>query len=174
MWAFLTIILWCVVLAICYGIVHDQITARVCVEYFTIGHPKLIETQSPTVLGLIWGVVATWWAGAILGVLIAIAARVGRRPKWSLNRIVKPSLILVCVMALCAFAAAIAARELANRGIVQLLPPLDSRVPVEKHMAFITAGGAHVASYAVGFVGGAALAIWIWRGRKREGLVGVR
>jgi len=28
------IILTCVVAAILYGIVHDQITARICVEYF--------------------------------------------------------------------------------------------------------------------------------------------
>lgn len=166
--ASILIIFWCTMLAIGYGIAHDQITARVCVEYFTIGHPRLIESESPTALGVFWGVVATWWAGVILGVLIAVAARAGRRPKWPAARVVKPTLILSIVMAACAVATAIAARELAMRGIVQLLPPLDSRVPAEKHLAFITAGGAHVASYAVGFIGGAALAVWIWRARGRD------
>jgi len=28
-----------------------------------------------------WGIVATWWVGAILGVLLAVAARAGSRPK---------------------------------------------------------------------------------------------
>ena len=35
--------------AVTYGIVHDQVTARVCVEYFTIGHPSILGgTQDPT------------------------------------------------------------------------------------------------------------------------------
>jgi len=43
-----------VVAAIVYGVIHDQITARICVEYFTIRHPRLIDSDSPTVLGLFW------------------------------------------------------------------------------------------------------------------------
>ena len=35
--------------AIGYGIVHDQITARVCVEYFSIGHPPIFPTDDPTI-----------------------------------------------------------------------------------------------------------------------------
>jgi hypothetical protein len=172
--ASMMIIFWCMTLAIGYGIAHDQITARICVEYFTIGHPRLIESDSPTVLGVFWGIVATWWAGAMLGILIVIAARAGRRPKWCAAKVIKPTLVLSVVMAVCAVMAAMAARELAMRGMVRLQPPLDSRVPLETHVAFITAGGAHVASYAVGFVGGAVVAVWIWwsRGRAmREGVL---
>jgi hypothetical protein len=55
----IAIIFLSVAAAIVYGIVHDQITARICIEYFTIGHPRLIDSDSPTVLGLFWGVVAT-------------------------------------------------------------------------------------------------------------------
>jgi hypothetical protein len=38
--------------AILYGIVHDQFTARICVEYFTVFHPPVFATQSPTLLGI--------------------------------------------------------------------------------------------------------------------------
>ena len=31
----------CILSAIFYGVLHDQVTARVCVEYFTIGHPPI-------------------------------------------------------------------------------------------------------------------------------------
>jgi hypothetical protein len=55
----LAIVLLCVVMAATYGIVHDQITARICVEYFTIGHPPVFGTADPTLLGLGWGVIAT-------------------------------------------------------------------------------------------------------------------
>jgi hypothetical protein len=43
----LKIILFCVAAAIAYGIQHAQITARVCVEYFTVFHPHVFATQSP-------------------------------------------------------------------------------------------------------------------------------
>src|SRR5215510_14402353 len=79
----LRIIGFCLLAAITYGIVHDQVTARVCVEYFTIGHPPLIPSTSPTLLALAWGVVATWWVGLPLGFMLASAARLGPRPKLS-------------------------------------------------------------------------------------------
>ena len=77
------IVLLALFAAICYGIVHDQVTARVCLEYFTIGHPPLFSTTSPTLLALGWGVVATWWVGLPLGLLLAVAARGGQRPPLS-------------------------------------------------------------------------------------------
>ncbi|WP_395090968.1 hypothetical protein [Armatimonas sp.] len=64
----LKIIVLTVGLSCAYGIAHDQITARVCIEYFTIGHfsPTNIS-WTPTVLGLYWGIVATWWVGLFGG-----------------------------------------------------------------------------------------------------------
>jgi hypothetical protein len=41
--------------AILYGILHDQVTARVCLEYFTVFHPPVFDTTSPTLLALGWG-----------------------------------------------------------------------------------------------------------------------
>ncbi len=60
---FAKIVLFSVGCAICYGILHDQVTAHVCVEYFTVGHVSLVSTTDPTVLAFVWGVVATWWVG---------------------------------------------------------------------------------------------------------------
>src|ERR1039457_4994451 len=54
----------CVMAAVIYGIVHDQITARICLEFFTFFPPPIFHTQSPTLLGIGWGIVATWWVGA--------------------------------------------------------------------------------------------------------------
>ncbi len=75
------IVLLCIAMAILYGIVHDQVTARVCVEYFTIGHPPVFDTDDTTLLALGWGVIATWWVGLGLGIPLAIAARAGSMPK---------------------------------------------------------------------------------------------
>jgi len=68
---FLKIVGLGVLAAIGYGIVHDQVTVRVCLEYFTIFHPRLISSTSPTLLALAWGVAATWWVGLPLGLGLA-------------------------------------------------------------------------------------------------------
>src|SRR5262249_32121548 len=41
----------CVAATVLYGICHDQVTARVCVEYFTVGHPPVFGgLTDPTLL----------------------------------------------------------------------------------------------------------------------------
>src|SRR3954471_17977370 len=94
------IILLCLVAAVVYGVVHDQITARICVEYFTIGHPPIFETDDPTLLGLGWGVIATWWVGLILGVSLAICSRLGSRPKISAAQLVRPLAVTLSTIAI--------------------------------------------------------------------------
>src|SRR3954452_126944 len=81
--------------AIFYGMVHDQITARICVEYFTIAHPPIFGTDDPMLLGLGWGVVATWWVGVLLGTPLAAVARIGRWPKRSIQSLIRPLLVLI-------------------------------------------------------------------------------
>ena len=144
----------CVVAAVVYGILHDQVTARVCVEYFTIGHPPVFNTESPTLLAIGWGIIATWWVGVMLGVPTALACRMGSWPKFTAGQLVKPIAILLVVMAIGALVAGIAGYKAAQAGKIQLLEPLASRVAPEKHAAFLADLWAHLASYGVGFVGG--------------------
>src|SRR5688572_13526384 len=90
------IVLFCVFTACCYGIAHDLVTARVCVEYFTVAHdPILNNTQSPILLGIGWGIIATWWVGAILGVLLACSARLGYPPYTTVRELARPVVILM-------------------------------------------------------------------------------
>src|SRR6516225_8216507 len=92
----LRIILLSVAGAVFYGILHDQLTTRVCVEYFTIGHPPVFgTTEDPTALAFGWGVLATWWVGLLLGVPLATFARLGSRPKLSARDVLKPILVLM-------------------------------------------------------------------------------
>jgi len=155
-------VLSCVV----YGIVHDQVTARICVEYFTIGHPRIVATSDPTLLGIVWGVVATWWVGVLLGVPLATVARVGSRPKRSAASLIRPMMmLLVCCAILATLAGAIGCFA-ASKGWVRLFGWLAEAVPQEKHVAFLTDLWAHNASYLGGFVGGIGLIVWVWRSRK--------
>jgi len=162
---FIWIILLAVGAAVSYGVVHDQITARVCVEYFTIGHPPVFHTDSPTLLGLGWGVIATWWVGLPLGILLACAARIGTWPRLSARQLISPTLILLAVMGLCAALFGWRGFVRASNGTVHLPPSLVAAVPLEKHAAFVADWFAHSASYAVGALGGFVLCLWAIRAR---------
>ena len=43
----------CLGAAILYGVLHDLVTAHVCVEYFSIGHPEVIASADPLRLALV-------------------------------------------------------------------------------------------------------------------------
>jgi len=153
--------------AVLYGIAHDQITARVCVEYFTIGHPPIFATDSPTLLALGWGVVATWWVGVLLGLLLAFASLRGPRPRKTARELVAPIGKLLACMGAAAFVAGWIGFFAAKSGWVVLLEPIASRVPHDRHVAFVADLWAHSASYLAGFVGGFALANRVWKSRSQ-------
>jgi hypothetical protein len=161
----LRIVALCILSAVAYGILHDLVTARISIEYFTIGHPRLFASDDPTPRALAWGVLATWWVGLLLGIPLALAARRGERPKVAARELVRPIGVLLCAMALCALAGAAIGHLGAQRGWFVLFGDLRERVPAEKQVAFMTAGGAHSASYLVGFAGGVVLIVRTWRAR---------
>jgi hypothetical protein len=151
--------------AIAYGILHDQVTARICVEYFTIGHPPVFPTTSPTLLALGWGVIATWWVGLPLGLALSVAARAGSRPMLSAAELCRPIALLLLTMAACAAVAGTVGGILAVTGKVYLVPPMSALVPADRQIPFLVDLWMHSASYASGIVGGIGLAIWVWRRR---------
>lgn len=161
------IILLCILAAVVFGILHDQVTARVCVEYFTIGHPPIFNTDSPTVLAFGWGIVATWWVGLILGIPGAVVSRAGSWPKFTARHLVRPIFWLMIVMGCASLVAGAIGYFVAKSGGVWLLEPLASRVPATKHYAFLADLWAHLAAYGTGFLGGIAVCGWVlfrrWR-----------
>jgi hypothetical protein len=164
---FLKIWLLCIVAAVAYGILHDQITARVCVEYFSVAHPMILPLSSPTLLGLEWGVLATWWVGCGLGLLLAASARVGPLPSLSARDISHPIRLLLSSMACSALLAGVAGFLLTKAGVISLQAPLAEAIPGWKHARFMADAWAHLASYFVGGCGGLVLCFRAYTGRKR-------
>ena len=163
---FLRILLLAVGAAMGYGIVHDQITARICLEYFTIGHPPVFAANSPTALGFGWGVIATWWMGVFLGTPLAWVARRAGPARISARQLVRPVLGLLGCMALSAATAGFVAHELAASGRLQLDASWAAVLPPAAHTGFLVDSWAHLASYLSGGLGGVVLVFWVWRKRR--------
>ena len=144
-----------------YGIIHDQVTARVCLEYFTVYHPDVFHTQSPTLLALGWGVLATWWVSLFLGLLLAIAAQAGSRPRLSARGLIPKLAKLLAIMAVCALAAGITGYFLQGFGMEYYA----TGIPKQIRHGFYADFWAHSMSYLSGFIGGIALSILVWRRR---------
>ncbi|MDB5674982.1 MAG: hypothetical protein JWM65_1964 [Sphingomonas bacterium] len=148
------IVLFATFAAIAYGVMHDQVTAHLCVEYFTIAHPPVFATRSPFLLALGWGVIATWWVGLPLGIALAVAARAGRAPQLGLADLRRPIVVLMVISAVAAVIAGCIGALLTATGAIYVAEPLATLIPPAKHVAFLADAWAHVASYVVGVLGG--------------------
>lgn len=157
------------ILAAClYGIAHDLVTAHLCVENFTIGHPPVFPTESPVLLALGWGVIATWWVGLLLGIPLALCSRLGEPPRRRARELFRPIAYLLAAMAVCSLISGIVGYVLASKGVLGLQGFLATRVPAAQHIWFITDLWAHLAAYGAGLMGGIALCVVTVLGRKAE------
>ncbi len=168
---FLGIIAACVLGSVVYGIAHDLVTTRICVEYFTIGHVKIIDSDDPTQLALAWGVRASWWAGLFLGILLSCAARLGKRPQRSFRSLLKPIFGLMIVMGVFAFGAGVVGYMMGSSGNLVISPQMQQQLPPAQRVPFQICAFAHSMSYNVAFVGGGMLIAWVWVSRKRLRMV---
>ena len=163
---FIAIILLAILAAIVYGICHDQVTARVCVEYFTVAHPPVFQTESPTLLGLGWGTIATWWMGLVLGIPLALASRAGKRRVIDARDLVRPIAGLLLIMGLAALVFGTSGYLLARSGVVKFPTDWESVISSDQHTRFMFDVWAHMASYLVGFFGGLVLIVKTWCKRR--------
>ena len=151
------IIFLCTLGACLYGIIHDQITVRICLEYFVKPvHPPIFGgTHNPTLLALGWGVIATWWVGFFLGLALALCATEGRAPKLPPSQLLKPLALTLALLATLAALSGLAGYLAASRGL--FLDQNLSDFPPEEAIPFATTQTTHLASYTFGALLGLAL-----------------
>lgn len=159
------IVLMSIAGAVLYGVAHDQVTARVCVEYFTIGHPPVFPTDSPTLLALGWGIIATWWYGLLLGIPLALAARAGSKPKTRAVTLRRPMGFLLLRVAVYTVLGGLAGYYAAKQGWVNLVDSLAHRIVPDKEAAFIAVLWAHWTAYGSAILEGLAFCVRTWRRR---------
>ena len=161
----------CVLGAVLYGIVHDLVTANICVEYFSVFHPDIFHTDSPWLLALGWGVIATWWMGLFLGALIAVAFRNGSLPQLSWRDLTKPILFVFTGSYMAAIGGGLIGRYAVGRipdWVLDQVPRVaDAHLSPAKQAAFTCDLFAHNASYFASAIGALILCAWAIRKRMK-------
>jgi hypothetical protein len=154
---FLVIVLGSTGLACQLGICLDLITANVAVEYFSVHHPRIVPTENPWILAVVWGIAASWWFGAIAGVIVASINHWRKYPLES-TRILKWTFIACIVLWLMMIGILLAVLAVTSR------IPLDERQATFEHDRRLTAVAmAHQFEYVLGAVALSVIAVMTWR-----------
>ncbi len=165
--------LLCVAAACVYGVLHDLVTAHVCIEYFTVFHPPLSESDSPVVQALTWGVVATWWVGLLFGLLLSFAARLGRSAKMPVHHLMLPLVLVFLICGSLAGAAGYVASLIEGFNAYYFPDKATgwrACIDHERWPEFFGVLVAHNTSYASGAILGLCLIVWVWKERQIETL----
>ncbi|HEV2287391.1 MAG TPA: hypothetical protein VGR81_00395 [Candidatus Acidoferrales bacterium] len=152
----LKIVLVSVAAAMGYGIVHDEVTIRVCAEYFTVAHAHLplLHSSSATIVALGWGVATSWWAGLAIGIALAIAARAGSLHKFTWRDFLRPIAWLLFAMAAVAALAGFAGWWLTETGRITAMQAWAAMLPFDRQGVFMADVWAHASNYLSGSIGG--------------------
>ena len=158
---FLKIVGFMILIAIGFGLVHDLVTAHICVEYFSIAHPPVIPGGPPVVYALVWGVIATWWMGLILGVLLGLSSRLVRVRQISLNWLIKPVLAMFSVLLVVAMLSGLAGYLSVKYNIFNISISSPQGISENIYPRYVFDSFAHGTSYFLGIVGGLVLSGFI-------------
>jgi hypothetical protein len=157
---YVKIIIVSIFAACVYGIAHDLVTAHICIAYFLPPtHPVIVPTDSPIILALIWGIVATWWVGLFLGVFLAFVCRIGQKPKLTIKNIMLPVFCLLVLLY-------VISMLLGAIGYVVALGILPLFSMENIHASFIFNLVAHNSAYLLGTIGGVMLMFRLWKKRR--------
>ncbi len=157
---YLTIVLGTTLLACVLGICIDMVTANVAVAYFLPDHhPKVVESENPWVLALVWGIGASWWFGAIAGVVVATINHRREHPLPP-RRILKWALIACVVLWLLMIVVVFAVISVANT-----IPIEERRPTFESDRNLVAVAVAHQLEYLLGAIAMLVIGVMTWRAK---------
>jgi hypothetical protein len=155
------IFLFQVVLLSCLlGIAIDVMTANVAVEYFTVHHRHVVDSESPWVMALVWGIGASWWFGLAAGVLLWWM-NIRRQQPLSRKRILR--MIVPCLVVIWLVMMGIVAGVY---GIAGRIPETQRRVTFESDRRLMAVALSHSTEYVLGGIVTIVLMIQIARVRE--------
>ncbi len=140
------IVIECILIACGLGIALDLVTAHVAVEYFTVHHPKVIDSTSPLVMALVWGIGAAWWFGAAAGGILAVVNSRRNQPLPVVDirlMMIKTSVILWVVMMLIL---------LTTYGLIGLIPMPKKSPTFDFDRRIMSVALTHMTEYVLGTI----------------------
>lgn len=172
------IVLGGIVVAVIYGVLNDSVTARLEPGYFnlpvlpTIHHyngMKAFGWESPetetsaTKIALFWGVIATWWMGALLGTGVAACSDIGSLPPLTIKDLFPAMAGVLAFMGLGSFGAGL--NEYLNGNLMKAywVPRSIQTNSGEKNInqrLYWANAAAHNSGYLLGAIGGLFLMGW--------------
>jgi hypothetical protein len=162
----LRVILLSSVAMISYATLQDQVSARLCPEYFTIGHPPIRGLSDPMLLGLAWGFLAGFPGGLALGIPLSLVATLGSLPQLPPRSLVRPILVFVAGVALATLIAGASGAYNAAVVNIAIREPWAELIPAARHRQFFAVACAHFGTYLGGVVMGVGVCGWVVRQRR--------
>jgi hypothetical protein len=148
-----------------YAILQDQVSARLCPEYFTIFHQPIPGLTDPTLLGIAWGFLGSWWGGALMGYSAGLTATVGEKPPLPFRTIFRGMLLIMGAVAIMAILVGVStARHVQLLGVT-----IDEQamlgVPIDNQRNAFIVANYHMVAYATAIVGSVILCLGLARQR---------
>ena len=148
-----------VIYSMLFGVAFDLVTAHMAVEYFTIHHPKVVESQSPLVMAFVWGIGASWWFGLICA--ITLWQYNARRPNpmqfYSILALVRRALVIIWIVMMSIL--------LGIYCVFALVPAYQRKVSFEHDRRLMSVAITHQTEYVLG---GIALIVVLWKISKKS------
>lgn len=135
------LVLLAVATAVATGICLDTMTTTICLEYFTKGfHYEMakktdlgkwvLNSNSKLAHIFHWGVLASWWVGAILSIPLVLSCRLFGQRRYSAKNVAGAASLLVAVVLFLAMIAGLLAWFLAkDEGVLELCEDLGYSPP---------------------------------------------
>ena len=128
-----------------YGLGYDHLAAN------------WIGARSPALLGLWWGLFATFFSSTL-----AVVARWGDAPALPAGKLIRPIGILLVLMAVAAAIVGIDSHHAARIGALRAVSAWASQDPSgELPIGFLVCSAMYLASYVIGVIGAAYLFRWV-------------
>jgi hypothetical protein len=151
-----------------YAILQDQVSARLCPEYFTVLHPPIPNLADPTLLGVCWGFLGGWWGGIVLGYAAGLICTLGPRPPLAPRDFVKP--LTVCMGAVGTITGLCGYSVWRHAEMLEVsLTGMDGLIAPERQRAALVVASYHFVAYAAATLGGLVVCGWLAGERRRRG-----
>ena len=148
-----------------YAMLQDQFSVRLCPEYFTVLHNPINGLTDPTLLGITWGFLGSWWGGALLGYGAGLAATLGKQPPMTVKQLLKPMLCVIAFVAACTALAGISVAMNADGFSISINTLSIEAIPIQRRTPAFIVATYHLVVYAASVLGSVVCIVWIANNR---------